>query len=115
MNQILNASYRYTDDPRRGYSGTSPQARNGFAEIAIDGQPPYTVKVDAEGRWSWTPPADWMPGEHIVSVRMIDAAGNIGDPASSFRWSTTRRRTRRACSICTMTRAISPAASTPGA
>ncbi len=81
MNQILNASYRYTDDPRRGYSGTSPQARNGFAEIAIDGQPPYTVKVDAEGRWSWTPPADWTPGEHIVSVRMIDAAGNIGDPA----------------------------------
>ncbi|MCQ8229052.1 Ig-like domain-containing protein [Pantoea trifolii] len=61
---------------------TAPKGENGKAEIIIDGVTTY-VKVDAEGKWSFTPP-EWAEGMHTVQITIIDEAGNRGPATSSI-------------------------------
>lgn len=49
------------------------------AYIFVDGKE-YKVPVDEKGKWSFTPPGGWGEGRHVVSIEIVDRAGNIGNP-----------------------------------
>ncbi|MGN7161776.1 Ig-like domain-containing protein, partial [Sphingomonas sp. SAFR-052] len=52
---------------------------NGTVQLYIDNRKVATVAADATGAWSYLPDAALSVGDHIVQIRVADAAGNVSD------------------------------------
>lgn len=78
MNSINNAKEIWVTDPSHKFSGGAPKENGSTVEIVLDNVT-YTVIVENE-RWEWTPPIPLSEGDHVLSIRTIDKAGNIGAP-----------------------------------
>jgi len=73
---IANGSATNDATPTLQGTGAVP---NGRIHISIDGQPPVTVNADANGNWSYTPPA--LPaGQHQIVVTQTGADGKTSEP-----------------------------------
>lgn len=60
---------------------TEPNTR---VTIVIDGGQSVTVTSDANGYWSFVPPAPLSDGPHTVTATVTDAAGNVSADSSTF-------------------------------
>ncbi len=72
------ASGSATNDTTPTLQGTGA-VPNGRIHIAIDGQPPVTVNADANGNWSYTPPA-LAAGQHRIVVTQTGTDGKTSEP-----------------------------------
>lgn len=79
MNILTNAKEFWTTNPQRTFTGNAPGENGATVEIVVDNKT-YSVTV-VDGKWEWTPPEALSEGEHVLSVRIIDRAGNMGSPA----------------------------------
>ncbi|HAV15057.1 MAG TPA: hypothetical protein DCX25_01890 [Candidatus Pacebacteria bacterium] len=54
--------------------------------IKVESDPVYTgtVQTDAQGNWTYTPPANLTPGEHTVTVSYTDAGGVLRSEKRTF-------------------------------
>lgn len=59
--------------------GTDAKNPNSLVRIYLDGVA-YSVVTDATGAWSFTPAGGWDEGRHVVSIEIVDRAGNVGTP-----------------------------------
>ncbi|MCE0489776.1 Ig-like domain-containing protein [Pantoea sp. Mb-10] len=75
------ASGDTTDDSTPTLSGTAEA--NGIVRIYDGSTLLGSTAADAQGNWSFTPPA-LSNGAHALSVTVTDAAGNISAPTSPF-------------------------------
>ncbi|WP_082282730.1 Ig-like domain-containing protein [Myxococcus hansupus] len=50
--------------------------------VTVDGNVLGSAPVDANGDWTFTPPAPLDQGSHTVTVTSTDAAGNVSDPSA---------------------------------
>ncbi|UZN48804.1 BapA prefix-like domain-containing protein [Cupriavidus cauae] len=73
---IANGSATNDATPTLQGTGALP---NGRIQISIDGQPPVTVNADANGNWSYTPPA-LAAGQHQIVVTQTGADGKTSEP-----------------------------------
>jgi hypothetical protein len=74
-----NATIRYTDNPKYGFSGTAKGEGGSTFYIKLDNiNPAFSFTIDPSGKWEWTPPFDLSQGLHNFSLYIIDKAGNIG-------------------------------------
>ncbi|MBO4121110.1 BapA prefix-like domain-containing protein [Cupriavidus gilardii] len=73
---IANGSATNDATPTLQGSGAVP---NGRIHISIDGQPPVTVNADANGNWSYTPPA-LAAGQHQIVVTQTGTDGRTSEP-----------------------------------
>lgn len=50
---------------------------NQIVQIVIQSETPYsgTVQADPLGNWSWTPPANLAPGQHTVTITVVNLDG----------------------------------------
>ncbi|ORM74471.1 hypothetical protein HA48_04245 [Pantoea wallisii] len=78
MNILTNAKEFWTTNPQRTFTGNAPGENGATVEIVVDNKT-YSVTV-VDGKWEWTPPEALSEGEHVISVRIIDRAGNMGSP-----------------------------------
>jgi len=78
MNILTNAKEFWTTNPQRTFTGNAPGENGATVEIVVDSKT-YSVTV-VDGKWEWTPPSALSEGEHVLSVRIIDRAGNMGPP-----------------------------------
>ncbi|WP_064576012.1 Ig-like domain-containing protein [Cupriavidus gilardii] len=73
---IANGSATNDATPTLQGTGAIP---NGRIQISIDGQPPVTINADANGNWSYTPPA--LPsGQHQIVVTQTGSDGKTSEP-----------------------------------
>ncbi len=70
-----------TPDTTPTLSGTSSEA--GQVELLRDGVVVTSVAVSAAGTWVLSDPGT-TPGDHVYSIRAIDAAGNVGASSAGF-------------------------------
>ncbi|WP_312179162.1 Ig-like domain-containing protein [Pantoea sp. CTOTU46764] len=71
---------KWTTNPKPSLSTTIPEEKGGVMEIVLNGTI-YTTKIDkVTGTWSWTPDAALADGPYNITFRVIDVAGNYGDP-----------------------------------
>ncbi len=73
---IANGSATNDATPTLQGTGAVP---NGRIHISIDGQPPVTVNADANGNWSYTPPA-LAAGQHQIVVTQTGTDGKTSEP-----------------------------------
>ncbi|MHC5351450.1 Ig-like domain-containing protein, partial [Metapseudomonas furukawaii] len=71
-----------TDDQRPTLSGKTEG--NAVVEIYDNGKKIGETRADAEGNWSFTPKEPLEEGEHSLTTRVIDEAGNVSDPSDSW-------------------------------
>jgi hypothetical protein len=71
-----------TDDQRPTLSGKTEG--NSVVEIYDNGKKIGETRADAEGNWSFTPKEPLEEGEHSLTTRVIDEAGNVSDPSDSW-------------------------------
>ena len=57
---------------------------NGTVQLYIDNRKVATVATDATGAWSYRPDAALSVGDHIVQIRVADAAGNVSDKSDQL-------------------------------
>lgn len=55
-------------------------------KIKIESETPYsgTVIADPAGNWSWTPPANLAPGDHMVTITVVNADGTTQTVTRQF-------------------------------
>ncbi|WP_256658170.1 Ig-like domain-containing protein, partial [Pseudomonas sp. D(2018)] len=71
-----------TDDQRPTLSGKTEG--NAVVEIYDNGKKIGETRTDAEGNWSFTPKDPLEEGEHSLTTRVIDEAGNVSEPSDSW-------------------------------
>ncbi|WP_429213452.1 Ig-like domain-containing protein, partial [Metapseudomonas resinovorans] len=71
-----------TDDQRPTLSGKTEG--NAVVEIYDNGKKIGETRADAEGNWSFTPKDPLEEGEHNLTTRVIDEAGNVSEPSDSW-------------------------------
>ncbi|MBY4838477.1 hypothetical protein K5Y32_18635 [Pantoea sp. DY-15] len=82
INEVKKQAINTITDSNFGWNNIyASNGENGRVEIIIDGVTTY-VDINAEGKWSFTPPAGWDEGLHAVQITIIDAAGNRAAPTS---------------------------------
>lgn len=59
---------------------------NQVVQIIIRSETPYsgTVQADPSGSWSWTPPASLSPGQHTVTITVINPDGTTQTITRTF-------------------------------
>ncbi len=59
---------------------------NQVVKIEIHSSTVYsgTVKADPSGNWSWTPPANLSPGQHTVTITIVNADGTTQTVTRTF-------------------------------
>lgn len=67
----------YTDELRPELSGKGEAGS--MVIIFVDGKEVATVKVEADGSWSWKPEEDMATGSHNFAAQPVDDVGNRGD------------------------------------
>ncbi|MCW6031691.1 Ig-like domain-containing protein [Pantoea sp. JK] len=71
---------KWTTNPKPSLSTTIPEEKGGVMEIVLNGTI-YKADIDkVTGTWSWTPDAALADGPYNITFRVIDDAGNYGDP-----------------------------------
>ncbi|MCQ8229024.1 Ig-like domain-containing protein [Pantoea trifolii] len=71
---------KWTTNPKPSLSTTIPEEKGGIMEIVLNGTI-YKADIDkVTGTWSWTPDAALADGPYNITFRVIDDAGNYGDP-----------------------------------
>lgn len=80
--QIENVTIVFPSEEAEVVNSTRPelsgQAPPGAVlQIEVHSETPHygVVQSDAQGNWSWTPPADLEPGEHTITVTYTDENG----------------------------------------
>jgi hypothetical protein len=82
INAVGTFKYIYSKDTDFKWTDIeSKDAKGGKAELIIDGVT-YTTPIDADGKWSFTPPGGWAEGMHTLQVIIIDKATNRGAPGT---------------------------------
>lgn len=71
-----------TDDLRPAISGTSEA--NATVKIYDNGTLLATVTANGSGAWTYTPTADLLQGNHVITATATDAAGNLSGASNSF-------------------------------
>ncbi|MHC5308369.1 Ig-like domain-containing protein, partial [Bartonella sp. LJL80] len=67
----------FTNDTTPTFNGAGAAA-NGTITIKIPGYDPITVKVNADGTWTYTPP-ELKDGTYTVVITQTDGSGNVSD------------------------------------
>ncbi|MFA7456395.1 MAG: Ig-like domain-containing protein, partial [Micavibrio sp.] len=75
-----------TNDPRPSFNGGGAEPGT-WVNIYDDGNLIDSVPVDGNGNWSYTPGFDFDEGDHSITFRNADAAGNEGPPSAPFDFS----------------------------
>lgn len=59
---------------------------NQVVQIVIHSETPYsgTVQADPSGSWSWTPPANLSPGQHTVTITIVNPNGTTMTETRTF-------------------------------
>ncbi|SDL15057.1 hypothetical protein SAMN05216189_10751, partial [Pseudomonas delhiensis] len=71
-----------TDDQHPTLSGKTEG--NAVVEIYDNGKKIGETRADANGNWSFTPSAPLQEGEHSLTTRVIDEAGNLSKPSDAW-------------------------------
>ncbi|WP_341886823.1 Ig-like domain-containing protein [Variovorax sp. YR752] len=71
-----------TDDQRPEFKGegTPGHTINVYDDETLLG----SVQVGEDGKWTFTPPADLIEGEHAITITETDTAGNESQPSKPF-------------------------------
>ncbi|TQS86438.1 hypothetical protein ELQ32_18670, partial [Limnobaculum zhutongyuii] len=72
----------FTDDNTPTFTGTG--AKNGIVTLYNDGVEIGTAKVDADGKWSFTPATALTDGEYKITVDTTNTVGQISDKTDMF-------------------------------
>lgn len=66
------------------FVGTGPVNKN--ITITVESPQTYsaTIKVDTNGNWQWTPPANLEPGEHTVTISFTDDNDQLQKVSKTF-------------------------------
>lgn len=78
-NEIGRVIVENSADPNAAIRGRDRENPNSLVRIYVDGTM-YTVMTGTDGAWKFTPPGGWDEGRHVVSIEIIDRAGNVSLP-----------------------------------
>lgn len=73
-----------TNNTQPTFKGTAKPGQ--MVKIEVNSENPLSgqVKVGADGTWSWTPPDDLSPGQHTVTLTLIDENGKTETVTREF-------------------------------
>ncbi len=66
------------------FVGTGPVNKNIIITVESPQTYSATIKVNANGDWQWTPPANLEPGEHTVTISYTDDDGQLQKVSKTF-------------------------------
>lgn len=73
---LTNPSENSSVDNLPTFRGTADPGQMVTIEVHSDTPINAEVKTDENGNWFWTPPSNLAPGEHTVTITVIDKNGN---------------------------------------
>lgn len=73
---LINPSDNSSVDNLPTFRGTADPGQMVTIEVHSDTPINAEVKADKSGNWFWTPPSNLAPGEHTVTITVIDKNGN---------------------------------------
>ncbi|QDY43026.1 hypothetical protein D8B20_14575 [Candidatus Pantoea soli] len=80
MNSVIDpTTHFWTTRKQPTLSGSSPQEKGNTVKFVLNDQE-YTVAIDENGYYEWTPPFELNDGEYSLSIYIVDQAQNVGIP-----------------------------------
>lgn len=73
---LINPSENSSVDNLPTFRGTADPGQMVTIEVRSETPINVEVKADKSGNWFWTPPSNLAPGEHTVTITVIDKNGN---------------------------------------